>query len=463
VSEPLPIALGRYVIQGELGRGTMGAVYRAADPDLGRTVALKTVRLSFMTSGEQRQLFEKRFMAEARAAAGLSHPAIVVVHDVGRDAESGTLYIALEFLEGQTIESRVAGGRPLPWREALRITASLAGALHHAHEHGIVHRDVKPANVMLLPSGQPKLMDFGIAKLPASDLTAAGEFFGTPLFMSPEQTAGGAIDGRSDLFSLGSVLYLMLTGQRAFAAETVPAILTAIQHAEPRAPSRVVSGLPPVVDYLLARLLSKNAAQRYPNGRTLAEDIEDVLALREPRHQTRWTLATATTRFGLGSPPRSRGGRRRRFLIAPGALLLISLAGTAGLLLAARWRAPRARVPLPEATIDALAAPARLAVTFEHGIQGGSLKLWIDSTLTFSAPLEAPVAKKILLYRERKGSVRSVLDVAPGAHLVRVRVTEDDGRFLSREIRETFESGRAYRLLVRKEGVLKKTLTLTWQ
>jgi eukaryotic-like serine/threonine-protein kinase len=459
VTEPLPITLGRYVIQGELGRGTMGAVYRAADPDLGRTVALKTVRLSLLASAEQQRLFEKRFMAEARAAAGLSHPAIVVVHDVGRDAETGTLYIALEFLEGQTIESRLAGGQPLPWREALRIAASLAGALHHAHENGIVHRDVKPANVMLLPSGQPKLMDFGIAKLPASDLTAAGEFFGTPLFMSPEQTAGGAIDGRSDLFSLGSVLYLMLTGQRVFAAETVPAILTAIQHRTPRPPSGVVPGLPPAVDYLIARLLSKEATQRYPNGRTLAEDIEDVLALRSPRHKSDWSPTAVPTAPESGRPARPRVGRHRRFLIGLALLLLISLAG--GLLIP-RWCAPSARAPQPSPAVDAL-APARLAVSFEHGIQDGTLRVWIDNTLALEAPLEAPVAKRILIYRERRGNVRSVLDVAPGGHLVRVRVAEGDGRVLSREIRATFESDRAYRLVVRREGVLKKNLTLTWQ
>ncbi len=459
MSEPLPVVLGRYVIQGEQGSGTMGAVYRAADPDLGRTVALKTVRLSLVTSPEQRDLFEKRFMAEARAAAGLSHPAIVVVHDVGRDVDSGTLYIALEFLDGQTIESRLAGGQPLQWREAFTIAASLAGALHHAHEHGIVHRDVKPANVMLLPSGQAKLMDFGIAKLPASELTAAGEFFGTPLFMSPEQTAGGAIDGRSDLFSLGGVLYLMLTGQRAFAAETVPAILTAIQHREPRPPSHVVAGLPPAVDYLIARLLSKDATERYPSGRMLADDIEDVLALRAPRHKTTWSPDRSLTRAEPGRLARER--LRRRWLLLPAALLLLSLAATTGLLLAARWRTPGTRTP--DATIDAPAGPARLAVTFEHAIQGGNLRVWIDNRLTLDAPLVAPVTKRVLLYRERKGNVRSVLNVTPGTHVVRVRVTEGDGGILARETRETFESGRAYTLVVRREGVLKKNLALSWQ
>ena len=170
----------------------MGVVYRALDPALGRSVALKTVALSFAIADDERASFEQRFMAEARVAAGLSHPGIVVVHDVGRDAASGMLYIALELLDGRTLADMVAGGGPLDPAEALRITARVAEALSHAHAKGIVHRDIKPANIMVLPSGEPKIMDFGIAKVPTSQLTAAGQFFGTPSYMSPEQASGGA-------------------------------------------------------------------------------------------------------------------------------------------------------------------------------------------------------------------------------------------------------------------------------
>src|SRR5262249_12848589 len=162
-----PQLLGRYEIQEEIGRGMMGVVYRATDPALGRTVALKTVRLAFSIPGVDRDTFEKRFLAEARVAAGLSHPGIVVVHDMGRDAATGTLFIALEHLQGRTLAETAPEGQALEWREALRITARLAEALHHAHAQGVVHRDVKPANVMVLPSGEPKIMDFGIAKVPA--------------------------------------------------------------------------------------------------------------------------------------------------------------------------------------------------------------------------------------------------------------------------------------------------------
>jgi len=201
----------------------MGVVYEAHDSALGRRVALKTIRLAHELPPDERQRFEKRFLAEARAAAGLSHPGLVVVHDVGRDAASEMLFIALEYLEGRTLAEEMAGGAPLEWRRALRIAAQLAEALHHAHALGIVHRDVKPANVMMLSSGQPKVMDFGIAKLPASQLTSTGQLFGTPLYMSPEQAQGEAVDARSDLFSLGGVLYEMLTGRRCFDAPSLPA------------------------------------------------------------------------------------------------------------------------------------------------------------------------------------------------------------------------------------------------
>lgn len=153
-AERAPETIGRYRIQGELGRGMMGVVYEAHDPALGRTIALKTIELAFAVSAEERQSFEQRFFVEARVAAGLSHPGIVVVHDVGRDAESGLLFIALEYLPGRTLAEVIRGGTPTEWREALRITAAVAQALHHAHAKGVVHREVPP----LLPPTRCRLL-----------------------------------------------------------------------------------------------------------------------------------------------------------------------------------------------------------------------------------------------------------------------------------------------------------------
>ncbi len=286
MGDSIPASLGRYVIQQEIGRGMMGAVYRALDPNLGRTVALKTVRLAFAVSERELEQFEKRFLTEALAAGQLSHPGIVIVHDVGRDAETGTLYIALEYLEGSTLE-RLAE-QPMEWRAALRLVARIADALSHAHSRGIVHRDIKPANIMVLPDGSPKIMDFGIAKLPASTLTMAGQFFGTPAYMSPEQAAGAPVDGRSDLFSLGGILYLLLTGKRAFPGNSIPAIVAGVQTRDPQRPSTLVAGLPEDVDYVIARALAKDLALRYPDGRLLAEDLEDIGEGRVPRHRAGW-------------------------------------------------------------------------------------------------------------------------------------------------------------------------------
>src|SRR5688500_18665362 len=182
----------------------MGVVYRALDPVLGRTVALKTVNVRLAATDGDGESFETRFMTEARAAALLSHPAIVTVHDLGRDPETGALFIALEHLEGRTLAEVVGKDGPLPWRTALAIAGRLAGGLDHAHQRGIIHRDVKPANIMVLGGADAKLMDFGIAKIDAADLTAPGDFLGTPSYMSPEQATGAPLDGRSDIFSLRS-------------------------------------------------------------------------------------------------------------------------------------------------------------------------------------------------------------------------------------------------------------------
>jgi serine/threonine-protein kinase len=282
-AEP-PKKIGRYEIQRELGRGAMGVVYQARDPTLKRTVALKTISLAFAVSEKERETFEARFVQEARAAAGLTHPGIVVVYEVGVDLDAGTLYMALEFLRGKTFEAILSASQRLEWREVLRATAHVAEALDHAHSHGIVHRDIKPANIMVLASGAPKIMDFGVAKLEAGELTTGGQVFGSPSYMSPEQADGRRLDGRSDLFSLGAVVYELLTGKKAFPGPGLPTILRRISHEDPAPPSTLVPGLPTAVDALVARALAKDPSARYPSGRALAEDIDDVLADRPPRH-----------------------------------------------------------------------------------------------------------------------------------------------------------------------------------
>jgi eukaryotic-like serine/threonine-protein kinase len=492
----VPKTLGRYEIRRELGRGMMGVVYEAMDPALGRRVALKTIRLAFEVPEEERASFEKRFLAEARAAGALQHPGIVVVHDVGRDEATGTLYIALELLEGRTLAEEGAGGKPMEWTRALGTTAQVARALHHAHAQGIVHRDIKPANIMLLASGQAKLMDFGIAKLPASQLTLAGEFFGTPSYMSPEQAAGGAaVDARSDLFSLGCVLHQLLTGQRAFDGPTLPAILMRVMRDEPPPPSRVTPGLPAGVDAIVGQALAKDPDRRYPDGRSLAEDAEDVLAGRAPRHASsspRPVPEGERTRVSSpGSPPaadaapapapdpsarsgtakpedvlapaagtavlrRDRPGtRRRRLAVALGAVGLLVLGFVGALVIP--WHGQPSVLGVPSIAQP----PGTLEIDFQHTLRSGSLKVWIDDELVLDEAIEGRVTRQILSLKQHKGAMSQSLEVDPGEHMVRMQVV-GDGFSASRRIRGTFASGEKRRLRAEVGGLIKRDLTLVW-
>lgn len=285
----LPKAIGPYRIQSELGRGMMGVVYKAKDARSNKAVALKVIRLAMAVSEEQQKTFERRFVEEAQIVARLDHPSIVAVYEIGRDPEEKAPFIAFEYLEGRTLAAVLEEGA-LPWKEALRVATQVAGALHHAHEQGIIHRDIKPANIMMLPSGQPKLMDFGLAKREAgTELTSTGQFLGTPLYMSPEQALGRKVDARTDVFSLGCVAYTMLTGKRAFEAESIPQVMNKVTYQHPPRPSQVKRKLPAAVDYLVARSMAKSPDDRYVNAAAFAEDIDDVLAGKPPRHRSGWS------------------------------------------------------------------------------------------------------------------------------------------------------------------------------
>jgi len=265
-----------------------------------RPVALKTLLLEPIAE-ELRETFEKRFYQEARAAAGLQHPCIVVVYEIGIDAAADAFFMSLEFLRGRTLEDVIENGA-LPWREALRIASRLADALSHAHENGIVHRDIKPGNVMILKKGEPKIMDFGVAKLDSSKLTSQGDVLGSPGYMAPEQALEARVDARSDLFSLGTVLYESLTGKRAFGKGTFSEILMRLAYEHPTPPSRIVKDLPPAVDDIVAHALAKNPDERYANADQMAEDIEDALADRPLRHSAGHRTGPAAGPASISTP-----------------------------------------------------------------------------------------------------------------------------------------------------------------
>ena len=265
--------LGRYRILGELGRGAMGVVYRAEDPLLDRQLAIKTV---FVPADDaDRSEYEARFTQEARAAGKLGHPGIVTIYDVGREGE--VVYMAMELLEGVDLGAQAATRR-FPVTEAVSIVERVADALSFAHDRGVVHRDIKPPNIMLVGGGRVKIMDFGIARMRSSDLkTQTGMMMGTPRYMSPEQVAGRAVDQRSDIFSLGTVLYELLTGTKLFSGNDATEIMYNVSQLRPVPPSRINRQVPSMLDLVVAKALEKDAGERYQDAHQFSADLRACL------------------------------------------------------------------------------------------------------------------------------------------------------------------------------------------
>lgn len=269
--------VGRYEIIGELGRGAMGVVYKAKDPTIGRTVALKTLRLD--VHGPDTAEMMRRFQNEARAAGVLSHPNIVTIYDAGEC--DGIFYIAMEFIEGTTLHELMAQQHMLPTEDVIRYSRQICKGLDYAHSHGIVHRDVKPANIMITANGTVKIMDFGIAKAGGS-MTSTGQVLGTPNYMSPEQVKGRPLDGRSDLFSFGVILYEMLTGEKPFTGQNVTTIIYKIVNEHPIAPRDLDVTVHPGLSAIVTRVLAKSPEDRYQSGAELVRDLENYKTASAP-------------------------------------------------------------------------------------------------------------------------------------------------------------------------------------
>lgn len=262
--------LGRYEVVGELGQGAMGIVYRAKDPLIGRTVAIKTINLGLMR--EDKAEYEGRFYQEAKAAGCLSHPNIVTIYDVGKSDD--VAYIAMEFLEGRELRDILNDGQRLSVDMALDIMIQVAQGLDYAHEHGIIHRDVKPSNIMVIRDGHVKITDFGIARMASSTVrTQIGMVLGSPKYMSPEQVMGQSLDLRSDIFSLGVLLYELLTGKTPFNGENISAIMYQTVNTLPPPPSTFNPAVPEMLDLIVAKATAKKLENRYQNAKELANDL----------------------------------------------------------------------------------------------------------------------------------------------------------------------------------------------
>ena len=273
-----PLRLGRYEVIEELGRGAMGAVYKALDPEIGRTVAIKVILVGNQPP-DVLEDYVQRFRREAQTAGRMAHPSIVTIYDVGQD-EDGQPYLVMEYVDGTTLDKLLAHNHPgqagAAWslRQLLDIAVQVADALDYAHRREVIHRDIKPANIMVTVEGRAKIADFGIAKLAGTHMTHTGLIVGTPAYMSPEQITGGTVDARSDIFSFGVLLYWMVTGNRPFPGDVITEIAYKVVHLPPPPARELNAEVPPELETILSRCLAKKAEERYQSARELAEDLE---------------------------------------------------------------------------------------------------------------------------------------------------------------------------------------------
>ena len=302
-----PERIGRYTIQDILGQGGMGTVYLGRDPVIGRNIAIKVIRLKDDMSEDETAQYRERFLREAQAAGGLQHPNIVGVHDIGQDPIQGQPYIVMEHVPGRDLKQIIRAEAPLPAWSAIRFVVQIASALDYAHGRGIVHRDIKPANVLISEDGQLKITDFGVARLPDSDLTQTDQFVGSPGFVSPEQLRGAVVDGRSDLFSLGVILYQLLTGHSPFEGESTSEVLYRISNQPAKQITEMLPSLPAEFNAILDKALSKDPEGRYQSGRELMEALialEMSGVIQSPRKETDREIDETTGTFTpIVSPP----------------------------------------------------------------------------------------------------------------------------------------------------------------
>jgi len=438
--------IGRYEVESELGRGSMGTVYLAFDPRVRRRVALKTFIVPAGLSAEERRDRQVRFLREAQAAGALSHPGIVTIFEVDEDPLCDLPYIAMEYVPGRTLQQLIADEGPLPAERVRQMAVTLAGALSVAHLAEVVHRDIKPANVLVRePDGAVKIADFGVARVATSELTRGGAPVGSPAYMSPEQLRGEIVDGRSDLFSLASVLYLALCGERPFAGDDVPAVTYSIVHEQPVPVTRRVAGLPAALDRFFARALAKSPSERYPNAAAFGAAFQEA-ADESPPVTTERTPTLPGALRAVPDPRRSLGipwARRR---------LVWGIAAAAMVVLIATWSLSRppggvAEDTLPKevgGTADAPSPPedrslvnqarSALGVTGEayldleatSSVKDGTLTVLVDGAEVYSRELSTEDRNVKRFLKKVAGKVQESFDariaIPSGPHEVVARV-----------------------------------------
>jgi serine/threonine protein kinase len=342
-----PTKIGKYDVEERVGEGAMGVVYRALDPVLKRRVAIKVMSEAFAQNDDLRE----RFLREAQAAGSLQHPNVITIYDFGE--VSGHLYIAMEFVEGQDVAELLAHQAPLSLAAKLDIAIGVLQGLAFAHKRGIVHRDIKPANIRVDADGNARIMDFGVAHFASSNMTRTGVMIGTPSYMAPEQITSATVGPQSDIFSLGAVLYELLTGIGPFAGGSLQAVMYRVLSETPAAPGTLVSGLPPKVNDIVLRALAKEPAQRYASSLDMANELLAVRASLDERPSSPGTLSLrATIESALDERRTSafKAVRRRRFAFGGGGIAAAVILVLSGWLLARRTAPSPSAAPAPTVT-----------------------------------------------------------------------------------------------------------------
>ena len=455
----------------------MGIVYSAHDPKIGRHVAIKTISLEAEDDPEEQRQYRERFFSEARAAGRLSHPGIVAIYDVGQTDVRQLPYLVMEYVAGQSLRQILANEKTLPCQTALAITRQIAEALDYAHNQGVVHRDIKPANILLSSEGHPKITDFGIAKLNQSHLTLPGRVFGSPAYMAPEQLSGNEVDGRADLFSLGVILYQMISGHRPFQGNSTETVCFKVANHAPVPLSAFVPGLPPELGEVVLRAMAKNPSERYQTGMQFALDVQRLSEKHSSTEQTSWpAFLPGSTEKGVAGLKivgfhfgTKTGGSRSHgnfgmtfFTIIASVILVAALLFRRDLLpsgvlvpkeftastVASQIPSQPATNTNPSTSKAPLAATktagingshvtstprlghktasdqsdARLRVDIEHQFREANASIWLDHELVYERTLQGMAKSRALLFRRTVGTQSDTLRVPAGTHVLSVRI-----------------------------------------
>ena len=356
VPSPGPSKIGKYDVEERVGEGAMGVVYRAVDPVLKRRVAIKVMSDAFAQNDDLRE----RFLREAQAAGSLQHPNVITIYDFG-DVD-GHPYIAMEFVEGQDLAELIAHQVPLSVVDKLDLAIGVLQGLAYAHKRGIVHRDIKPANIRVDDEGKARIMDFGVAHLASSNMTKSGVMLGTPSYMAPEQIVGGKVGPQTDVFSVGAVLYELLTGARPFDGGTLQAVMYRVLSENPASLSSVVPGLPARLNDVVMRALAKDAENRYSSALDMANDLIAVRAAIDASTASPGTLSLRATIESAIEVRKSREiqrTRNRRVVMSSGGVALAAVLMLAGWALARRGLGPADRVGTAEQRASVFRAGGR--------------------------------------------------------------------------------------------------------